>query len=407
MNQLQTLETQQRAQSGSGTEIDMVDLLLVVVRHKKLICGAALCAALVSAAVSFVLPDQYRATTKLFPPQQSQSSAAALLSQLGGVAGAAVAGSAGLKNPNDLYVGMLQSRTIADRLIEKFNLKKIYGTGSSSDEARRQLEAHTSIIAGKEGLIVIDVEDENKQLVAPLANAYVSELFQLMKTLAVTDASQRRMFYESQLEATKDNLAKAEMALKSTMETRGVISVDSESRTILETMAHLKAQISAKEIQLTSLRAFVTNSNSEYLRAEAELNGLRAELGKLENGNGSNLTRDKKPEGLENIKLLRDLKYQQMLYEVLAKQYEVARIDEAKEPSVIQVLDKAVEPERRAKPQPRLVVLVSTMIATLLAIAYALMVEAYRRSIQRPESNARWAELRSLIGFGRVRKQGN
>jgi uncharacterized protein involved in exopolysaccharide biosynthesis len=407
MNQIHTLESQGRAQPDNGKEIDMIDLFLVLARHKKLILGATLCAAVLSTAVSFVLPVEYRAITKLLPPQQTQSSAAALLSQLGGAAGAAVAGSGGLKNPNDLYVGMLQSRTVADRMIDKFDLKKVYGTGASREKARRELEAHTSIVAGKEGLIVIEVEDENKQLVAPLANAYVSELFQLMKTLAVTDASQRRVFYERQLEATKDNLAKAEMALKSTMETRGVVSVDSESRAILGTMAFLKAQISAKEIQLSSMRSFVTNSNPEYLRAEAELNGLRSELGKLENGNGNELVRNKKPEGLENIKLLRDLKYQQMLYEVLAKQYEVARIDEAKDPSVIQVLDKAVEPEHRAKPRPRLIVLMSTIIATLLAIAYAFLVEAYRRSMQRPDSRARWIELRSLIGFGKSRKHAN
>jgi tyrosine-protein kinase Etk/Wzc len=387
---------EQRNSASDNGEIDMVDVLIVLAKYKHKIAMATFGAAVLSLAVSLVLPNEYEAATKLLPPQQTQSSAAALLTQLGGIAGAAAAGATGLKNPNDLYVGMLRSRTVADHLIEQFHLRQVYGT-DSQEHARKILEDNTRITSGKDGLITVAVSDENKQRVAPLANAYVSELFQLMKTLAVTDAAQRRLFYEGQLASTKDALAKAEIALRSAMDTQGVISVDAESRTILETIARLRAQTSAKEIQLASMGAFLTPSNPEFRRTEVELNGLRSELGKLENGRGAESPNTASKGGLQNIKLLRDLKYQQMLYEVLAKQYEVARIDEAKDPSVIQVLDRALDPERKSKPRRALLTILGAATGLFASIFWAFFSDSRRRKLMTPEGSARWEELKSHL----------
>lgn len=375
-----------------------MDLLIVFAKHKKKIFGVTIAAAVLSSAISLVLPKTYLASTKLLPPQQTQSSAAALLSQLGGIAGAAAAGAAGIKNPNDLYIGMLKSRTVADRLIARFDLKKVYQL-ESQERARKRLEDSTSVMSGKDGLISIEVESRDQKLVAPLANAYVEELFRITKTLAVTDASQRRLFYERELEATKDNLAKAEAILKGSMNTRGMVSVDAESRSILETVARLRAQASAKEIELNAMRPFVTTVNPDYRRVEEELKGLRAELAKLENGRGADAPPSEKRGGLENIKLLRDLKYQQMLYEVLAKQYEIARIDEAKDPSVIQVLDPAVEPEQRAKPRRAFIVVLATIFAFVASAFWAFASEARRKALLSPEGAARWNEFKSHLRF--------
>jgi uncharacterized protein involved in exopolysaccharide biosynthesis len=393
MNQSEILE---RQPSAGAHEVDVIGLLIAVAKHKKRIAVVTLAAAALSVAAAFALPPSYQATTKLLPPQQSQSSASLLLSQLGGLAGAAGAGGGGLKNPNDLYIGILQSRTLADRIISDFNLKKVYET-DSQETARHRLELDTKITGGKEGLITIEVEAADKKLVAPLANAYVNQLFNLMKTLAVTDASQRRLFYERQLAAARDNLAKAETVLKSTMDTQGMVSVDAESRAILETVARLRAQASAKEIQLTSMRAFLTPVNPEYRRAEEELVGLRAELAKLENGRGTPAEGADKAGGLKNITLLRELKYQQTLYETLAKQYEVARLDEAKDPPMIQVLDPAVEPERKAKPRRAMIVGLSTALALLAAVCWAIVAEWRRKVALTPEGAAQLAELKSHL----------
>ena len=370
---------------SKGSLVELVDILILLFRRKKLIIGLPLLVGIIAGAISFVLPNVYKASTRLLPPQQSQSSAAALLSQLGGVAGA-VAGSAGLKNPNDLYVGMLKSRTIADRLIAQYNLKTVYGT-DSQDKARKRLEDNTTILAGKDGLISIDVEDENPKMVAKIANSYVTELVSLTKTVAVTEASKRRIFFEHELETSKNNLANAEVMLKRSLDANGVVSVDTESRVMMETVGRLRAQISAKQIQLNSMRAFLTESHPEYKRIEQELNSQRAELAKLENGQNDGAAVDGtagKPAGLENIKILRDVKYNQMLYELLAKQYEAARLDEAKDPAIVQVLDPAIDPERKFKPKRLIIILLSTFAALVVAVGWSLMLDAKEKLMRIP-----------------------
>jgi uncharacterized protein involved in exopolysaccharide biosynthesis len=294
---------------------------------------------------------------------------------------------------------MLKSRTVADNLIAKFNLKNVYDT-DSQEKARKKLEDETTISAGKDGLITIEVENKDKKLVAKIANSYVDQLFALTKVLAVTEASQRRVFFERQLELAKNNLAEAEMSLKSALDTHGVISVDTESRAILETVGRLRAQISAKEIELSSMRAFLTENNPSYRKTEEELSSLRAELSKLENGRPQqSVNGESNQAGLKNIKLLRDVKYNQMLYELLAKQYEVARLDEAKEPSIIQVLDPAVDPERKSKPKRALLVLISTLFAVLAGIALAFLSEAKQRALLRSDGRDQWNELKSHLRF--------
>ena len=397
MNQMQSTALPPTPDAGER-EFSVLDILIVLAKHKKLIIWLPVVAAIASAAISFALPNVYKASAKLLPPQQAQSGASALLSQLGGAAGA-LAGAAGLKNPNDLYIGMLKSRTVADKLIAKFDLQKAYDV-ETMDKARAILEGNSNLIAGKDGLISIDVESEDKKLVAQLANGYVNELVSLTKVLAVTEASQRRVFFERQLEQSKDNLAKAEMALKGALDTRGVISVDADSRAIVETVGRLRAQISAKDIQLSAMKAFVTTNNPEYKRAQEELISLRAELSKLENGRpalaGDAEADPAKQVGLENIKILRDVKYYQMLYELLAKQYEVARLDEAKDTALIQVLDPAVEPERKFKPKRSILILLSTILAFIAAVTWAFMAEARKKILADPDGKAQWEQFKQL-----------
>lgn len=402
-----TLATPEQLNEDSA---NLVDLLIVLAKKKKWLIAVPLMAAIVAAAISFAMPNVYTATTKLLPPQQAQSGAAALLAQLGGGFGGGVgaaAGAAGLKNPNDLYIGILRSRTIADKLIARFDLKKVYDT-ESQEKARKLLEVNTAITSGKDGLISIEVDDLNQKKVADIANAYVDELVSLTRVFAVTEASQRRVFFERELETAKNNLANAEMLLKSSLESRGVISVDVESGAVLETVAKLKAQISAKEIQRNSMQAFVTRTHPDYQRVDEDLRSLREELSRLQNGSGNGdddtLTGKNKSTtqaGLANIKVLRDVKYYQMLYELLAKQYEAARLDEAKDASIIQVLDRAVQPERKSSPKRALIVMLTTVITAFAVACWIIIVNQQRRQLRIPAKAAQWAQLRSYLRFGK------
>lgn len=394
MNQEHSI-TSNEVKREAESEFTWIQILIVLFAHKKLIIRLPIAAAIISAFITFLLPEIYSANTKLLPPQQPQSGAAALLSQLGGMAGA-VAGSAGLKNPNDLYIGMLKSRTIADSLIAKFDLKKVYET-ESQEKARKKLAEHTAISSGKDGLITIEFEDENKKLVASVTNSYVEQLLKLTKQLALTEASQRRMFFEQQLEAAKNNLANAELTFKRALDTSGVISVDADSRARVETVGRLRAQISAKEIEFQSIKAFVTPNNQAYKRSQEDLISLRAELAKLENGNAQGASEGGKQVGLESIKVLRDVKYYQMLYELLAKQYEAARLDEAKDASIIQVLDAAIEPERRIFPKRAVIIGVATALAFFAAVLLAVLADAKQRALRNPTSAGHWAELKRKL----------
>ena len=372
-------DVKQPAPAGDEDEISLLDVLIVLAKHKKTIAGVTVGAAIVSAIISLLLPSIYTGTAKVLPPQQNQTTAALLLGQLGGLAGLA-GNTLGIKNPNDLYVGMLKSRTVADSIINRFDLQKLYDSDYMVD-TRQKLADHTSITAGKDGLVTIEFEDEDPKRAATIANAFVEELDRLTQSLAVTEAAQRRLFFERQLQQAKDELSKAEVALKVTQERTGLIKLDDQGKAIIEAVANLRAQIAAKEVELRAMRTFATENNSEVIRRQQQLAGLRGELTKLERAKISGLgdillPTGKVPEaGLEYLRKYRDVKYQETIFELLAKQFEAAKMDEAKDAAIIQVVDQAITPDRRSKPRRRIIVIVTGLLAFFAAILWAFVCE--------------------------------
>ncbi len=382
-------------------EITLLDMLLVLAAHKKLVFRLPIAVALLTAGITLLLPNIYTATTRILPPQQQQSSAAAMLGQLGALAGGA-ASALGIKNPNDLYVGMLKSRTVADDLIRRFELKQRFDV-ETLDEARKELEKVSEIIAGKDGIISVAVDDEEPKIAADLANAYVEELSKITTTLAVTEASQRRLFFEQQLKQTKDNLASAEVELKKSQETTGLIQLDEQAKALIEAVAQLRAQIAAKEVELGAMRTFATERNPDYIRTREQLAGLRVQLARMETaslaGDGNVLVpTGKVPEaGLEYIRKLREVKYQETVFELLARQFEIAKSDEAKDVSTIQILDHAVPPEKKSKPRRSLIVVLALLASGFLAALLAFLSEGLRRAEADPEQASKLARLRSIV----------
>jgi uncharacterized protein involved in exopolysaccharide biosynthesis len=298
----------------------------------------------------------YTGTASIMPPQQQQSSVSALLGQLGPLASAATGGNLGLKTPGDLYVAILSSRTIADGLIRSFNLRQVYGV-STMFNARKRLKKRSDITGGKEPLIKVSVEDRDPKRAAALANAYLEELSRQNGRLALTESAQRRLFFERQLEAQKKSLADAEVALKATQERTGVLQVNAQVESVIGNMARLRAGIAVREVALSSLKSAATPQNPEVVRQEAELATLRGQLQKLEasgdsGGRGDTLipTSLVPAVGLQYVRAVRDLKYNETLFELLLKQYEAARIDEAKDAPVVQIVDSAIPPERKSWP---------------------------------------------------------
>ncbi len=395
-------------QASREENISGLELAIVLAKHKLLIVTITVGVALLSAVVSLALPNVYTGIAKLLPPQQNQSAAAMLLGQLGGLAPLA-GNSLGIKNPNDVYVGMLKSRTVADSLIGRFDLEKLYEKNTMV-QTRQELEERSTITAGKDGLISIEYEDEDPKRAAAIANAYVEELQKLSQSLAVTEAAQRRLFFERQVKQAKDDLAQAELAMKLIQEKTGLIKLDDQGRAIIEAVATLRARIVAKEVELRAMRTFATDKNADIVRGEQELSGLRGEVRKLERaqiagGGDVLLPTGRVPEaGLEYMRGLRNVKYYETVFELLARQFELAKIDEAKDSALIQVVDTATPPDRKSKPKRALIVVVMTLIGALLALLVTFLRETMHRARRDPSQAAKLKELRNYVSL-RPKKQ--
>lgn len=387
------------AEHSATDEIDLLDVLIVLARQKKWIAGCTIGIGSAALVTSLLMTPIFTSTAKIMPPQQQSSGLAAMMGQLGALAGAA-GGIAGLKNPNDLYVGMLQSQTVSDNLIKRFKLSERYETTTLVD-TRKSLEDISAINSGKDGLISVSVDDKDPQFAAELANAYIDELIKLTQTLAVSDGSQRRLFYEKQLQATKDKLAQAEIALKQTQEKTGMLQPDGQVQAIISNVAQLKATIATKEVELAAMRSFATEQNPDYIRTQQEIQGLKAQLTKLEQGQPEAgdfmVPTGKVPQtGLEYVRKLRDVKYYETMFELLAKQYELAKIDEAKDSSTIQILDKATPPDRKSKPKRALIVIAGVIAGLFLGGLSAILKDNMRRDAEK------WKKIKMALAGASV-----
>jgi tyrosine-protein kinase Etk/Wzc len=390
---------------AADDSVSLFDLIIVLAERRALILKVTAICAILAVIVVLLLPPQYTATTVLLPPQQQNSSISALLSsQLGGLGSMAMlaGGGLGLKNPNDMYVGMLKSDTVEDALIDDYGLRAEYHKRRLSD-TRKKLEKYVTIDGdGKDQLIRISVEDHDPKRAAELANAYVNEFRKLSAVLAITEAAQRRKFFGDQLEQAKDNLADAEEALKQTEESTGLIELDSQARALIESAAVLRAQITAKEVEIQALGTFATGDNAQMMEAQQELASLRAQLAKLggseENPDSLIVPKGRVPEaGLEYVRKMRDVKYYETIFDILARQFELAKLDEAKEGALIQVVDPAIVPDRKSFPQRTLTVLAATLAGLFLGVVIALAQAGITQLRSNPESAAKFALLQDIL----------
>ena len=310
----------------------------------------------------------------------------------------------GIKNPNDMYVEMMKSRTVEEAMVRDFGLMQEYHDRRMSD-ARKDFERHVALDgSGKDGLIHISVFDHDAARAAALANGYVDRFRDLTSHLAISEASQRRLFFEQQLQQTKDNLANAEEALKSTEQTTGMIQLDSQARALIESAANLRAQVAAKEVQIQAMRAYASDQNSQLIEAEQELQGLQAQLTKLGGSAGGDgeliMPKGLVPEaGLEYERKLRDVKYYETIFDILARQFEVAKIDEARQGSIVQVVDAAAPPDKKSFPPRTLMVIGGLFLGLIVGCAYALISEAFGFLESQPLASARLRQLQGALAW--------
>lgn len=357
-------------------EINLLELLQVLVKRKMLIVTICSVAVVASVIYSLTLTNIYSATAKILPPQkESGGGLSALLGQAGGLAGLAAGG---LGGGGELYLGILKSRSVGDAVIKRLDLAKVY-QAKTLEAARRTLESAVKVQTGKDGIISITAEDKDPKLSALLANTVVDELGKTTIRLNLSKVGTERLFLEKRLDLVKKDLKAAEDDLKLFAQSNKIVQVDSQATASIEGIARLKGELASKEVQLAVLSSQQTEQSPEVKAIQAGVKRLKGELGKLagNNGGGEGIPSlgNVPGVGLEYSRKLRELKTQEAIFEQLTKQFEVAKINEAKDSSNFQILDEAVVPISKSKPKRSQLVIMATAAAFLVSICVVFALE--------------------------------
>jgi tyrosine-protein kinase Etk/Wzc len=384
-------------------EINLLDYLIVLAKRKRLIAGFTLVVTILTAVYSLIMSPLYKAETTILPPQDSRPDIQTqLLSRFEGITGI----SSNVLGEKSIFMDVIKSRTVLDRIIERFGLMELYDTTYLTD-ARRKLESEVNVKSDKTSrLISIGVVNKDPKLAADIANAFVDELINVVQNLAVTEASRRRLFFEKELKQAKDALIGSEEAMQKFQEQTGVLQVEDQAKAVIESIADLRAQIAAKEVQLKVMKTYTTANNPDLQKLEETLKGLKIELGKLEEKTGS------RPDplmptgrmalvGTDYVRKLRDLKFNETLYELMSKQYEIARIDEARDAAIIQVIDPAIPPEKKFKPARTRMVTIAFFVSLFFAVFLAFFMEYVQKVTAEGSSEERIQTLKKYLSMKR------
>jgi tyrosine-protein kinase Etk/Wzc len=398
----------------SEEEARLLDYLIVIAKHKRMIFYPVAAVTLLTFVILLVLPNKYTSKALLLPPQQNLTLSAQLLEALGGSSQLAkeTAGGAGgfatmlgLKTPADLYVGILRSNPIFDRIIDRFDLRKVYSKRYIED-VRKKLDKNAVIGTGKDGIIAIEVTDTDPQRAAAMANAFMEELDSLLQKMAISEATDRSTFLTKERTLALQRLIKAEEKLRIFSEQSDVLQIDTQTKGMLQYVASLRASIDSKEVQLEVLRQRATPINPELVKLETEIKGLKEKLQDCESKDSqlcgqSMIGTSRVPLlGLEYMRLFRETKFQEGLYQLYCKLVELSRLDEARKTSVVQVVGYAKPPEKRSN--SRAVPVLLAGIATLVMMIIMVFFLEYHRGIRtNDEITKRWAILRDYMKIRR------
>lgn len=386
MNRMHSPAALASATADDQPTLSMLDALIVLAENVKLLALATAVAAAAGFGASYLVSPTYTSVTTIIPPQQQQGGAAGALASLGALAGVA-AGGAGLRTPADQYVALMQSVTVSNRIIDRYKLVQAYDVKYQSD-ARRELGMNVRFNVGKkDGLITVEVDDTDRQRAADIANTYVDELRQLSDTIAVTEAQKRRVFFERELRQTQARLVQAQQAMQASGLTQGALKA--EPRSAAEGYARLRAAATAAEVRLQTMRRSLADNAPEIQQQESELAALRSQLGRLEQSS-------EVQGGPDYISKYREFKYQETLFELYARQYELARADEGREGGLIQVVDKATPAEKKSKPK-RAMFAVSAGMVTALLLVVGLLVRQGWRNARNAETEGKLERLRAAL----------
>lgn len=323
-------------------EINILDHLILIAKYKKLIIKVTLSIAVITAIISLIMTPTYKAETRIVPPKQSNFVVSQLARRFGGNIANLAGSMLGTQFRSRLYIGIIKSRTVLDSIIDRFELMKRY-KAKYKKKARKRLRNLISVKYNEEsGMIIITVKDKDPKIAADIANAFIEELRNLLKDMAFSEASIRRVFFEEHLKQVTEDLIKSEEALKEFQEKTGIL-------------------------------------NPDPLMPSVRIPAVATEF----------------------IRKMRDLKYNEKLFEIMAEQYEIARVDEARDPSIIQVVDKAIPPERRAWPKRTLMVIVAAFMGFFFSLFIIFTREYFKRQFEGKEDRDKIETLKEHLSLKR------
>lgn len=365
----------------------MVTSLWLLWDNRRFLLRVFLVAMIASTLIAFLVPARYESTSRLMPPDNQPGSGLAMAAAaLSGVASGGLGGIAGdflgLKSTSDIFVGVLESRTVQDKLIEQFDLKKVYGA-RTMDDARKALASHTSISLDRKSQIVsITVTDRRPQRAAAMAQAYVDELNRLVSELSTSSARRERIFLEGRLQAVNQDLQAAEKDFSQFASKNTAIDVKEQGKAMVGAAATLQGELIALQSEYEALRQIYTDNNVRVRSVQARIEELKRQLNKL--GGSSDDAQGGSSEGMyPSIRklpilgvtyadLYRRTKIQETVLETLTKEYEMAKVQEVKEIPTVRVLDAADVPDKKAFPPRALMIFLGSFLGTCLGALFVI-----------------------------------
>ena len=390
--------------------LSLLDLLLVLARRKRLIFRVTALLAVAGIAASLLMTEIYDSSSRILNPVQKSSVLNLMEQQAGAVADLLSVGEKG-----NVYVSMLKSRNVQDRVLDRFAPKNWRDLAGPGKEMKRkdlvgEFIGELAVTAEKDNTILVTVSYTDQGKVADIANAYVEELQILANEFVLSEAAQRRGYFEAELGKARKALSDTEARFREYQEKTGVYMGEAQLTANIQNRINMRAQIAAKEIQLRSLLSYATRQNPEVVKLQKEITGLKEEIARLEEdpGTGDPLN----PQGgmpaarFEYLEKYREWKFQEILYNTLLKLFETARLDEAYTPVVIQVLDRAVTPEQRSSPNRKLIVVLAAFLGFFLSVFLAFVAEAWKRASEDPEQKHKVEEFRRALWLDRSGRSG-
>lgn len=372
----------------------LVDYFEVITKNRLIVFRITVLSALVSIVVSLLLPKIYYSTARILPPQQENGIFSLMLGQMGGGVANLASDILGSGSTSDLYASILKSEAIKDRVIDRFKLIEVYKKSYRLDTYKTLDETVSVDVGKKDGIISITVEDKDPKRAAAIANAYVEELGALTRGLNTTGASQQRKFLEERLIKAKADLASTEDALKNFQSKNKAIDITEQAKGSIQEIADITGRLALEEVKLSTLQQQFTDASHEVVTQKKVIATLRSQLARKEG---------QEPQGVlpsigsvpaigeQYVRLMREFKIQEALVELLTKQFELMRYNEANTISTVQVIQKATVPDKKTKPKRSLLVMASTITGALFSIVYVFFINY---STQLPlEDRRRWRNV--------------